>query len=120
MSQTKYLLYIAGEWLLGVTNLQSHPELCDAGDNSSFRYSRSKEETCSAVESFVGESLPDTPLTYMSLWYTTPHQFLLEMLITVLVVLPIIVFGVMEMRSLLSKMNLEAGKPRFGHNVRRN
>ncbi len=118
MSQIKYLLYMAGEWLLGVTDLPSHPELCNSGDDSSFCFSRSKEDTCSAVESFAAVSTPNTPLTHMSLWYTTPHQFLLELLITTFVVLPIIIFGVMKMRALLSKTNLKTSNHHFGHKVR--
>ncbi len=120
MSQITRLLYMAEEWLLGVTDLPSHPELCGSGDDWSFCFSRSKENTCSAVEPFVGVSTPNTPLTHMSLWYTTPHQFLLELLITMFFALPIIIFGMMKMRALLSKTNLETLNHHFGHKVRTN
>ncbi len=112
------LLYMAGEWLLCVTDLQSHPELCGSDDDSSYCFSRSKEDTCSAVEPFVGVSNPNAPLTHMSLWYTTPHQFLLELLFSVFLVLPLIVFGMRKIRTLLRKTTLEPQRYRFWHKVR--
>ncbi len=116
--QVRYLLYMAGEWLLCATNLPSHPELCDS-DDSSYCFSRSKEDTCSRVEPFAGvDSNQNALLTHMSLWHTTPHQFLLELLLSVFVLLPFIVFGMRKIRTLLRKTTLEPQHDHFGHKVR--
>ncbi len=117
MSQIKGLLYVAGEWLLGVTDLPSHPALCGSDDDSSFRFSRSKEDTCSVVEPFVGRGVPNTPLTHMSLWFTTPHQFLLEILTSMFLLLPVLI-GIMKIRASLRKTPLKSQDSHLRHKVR--